>query len=445
METNVFEHMSLSEELQRAVRDTGFEQATTIQSRTMPLILEGKDVMGQSHTGSGKTAAFVLPALERIDPSRRDLQVLILCPTRELAVQCNEEIRRFTRYTEGIRSLAVYGGEPIGHQIKALKKGVQIVAGTPGRIMDHMNRRTLKTGGVSMVVLDEADEMLRMGFREDIETILSGVPENRQTLLFSATMPREILRISGRYQKNPVKVTVGDGDRSVPDIQQFYYQVPGREKIGALDRLLRYHKASRSLVFCNTRKMVDQISDVLEDRGFCVRGIHGEIPQNTRTRIMRDFKAGRVDILVATDVAARGIDVENVDAVYNFDLPQTEEFYTHRIGRTGRAGRQGAAHTLVSGRNQIGMLRDIGRKGKTAISQARIPAGADGEQPVELQPVRPTAVAVPQERYLNQAEKLIRQGADPVELAARLLQELDGKKNRPTSYTRRNRPERKHA
>ncbi|MCL2287177.1 MAG: DEAD/DEAH box helicase [Firmicutes bacterium] len=369
-----FSNLPISEEVKRAVAEMGFEEATYIQSQSIPLILEGYDVIGHSQTGTGKTAAFGIPIIEKICKETTGTQALILCPTRELAVQGCEEIRKFAKYKHGVSVVPIYGGQHIDRQINSLKKGVSIIIGTPGRIMDHLRRRTLKLQNLSMVVLDEADEMLNMGFREDIETILQDVPEVRQTILFSATMPPEIMRLTGEYQKDPKVVKTVSNELTVPSIRQYYYEVPGDKKIEALARLLDFYNPSRSLVFCNTKRMVDELVDELQFRGYSPDGLHGDMKQQSRDMVMGNFKKGKVDILIATDVAARGIDVDDIDAVFNFDLPQDVEYYIHRIGRTGRAGKAGASYTFVSGRRQIYALKDIEKHIRTKIDHKTLPS-----------------------------------------------------------------------
>ncbi len=381
MEKVTFEELNISEEVKRAVREIGFTEATEIQSAAIPLILEGVDVIGHSQTGSGKTAAFGIPAIELIEPgNRRDPQVLVLCPTRELAMQSCDEIRRFLKYKEGIKVLAVYGGEPIGHQISALKRGAQIIIGTPGRVMDHLRRKTIKTQNLKMVVLDEADEMLNMGFREDIETILEDVPQERQTVLFSATMPPAILAITKQYQNNPKLIKIARKQMTVSTIEQFYYDVPKDAKIEALTRLLSANDIRLSMVFCNTKSMVDDLAAELKQRGYRAEGLHGDMKQTSRTKVLDLFKNGQIDILVATDVAARGIDVDNIDAVFNFDLPQDTEYYVHRIGRTGRAGKSGRAYTLITGRKQFYSMRDLMRMTKANIIKKELPTYEEMER-----------------------------------------------------------------
>lgn len=373
-----FRDFPLSEAIQRAVAEVGYTEPTPIQAQSIPLILEGKDVIGRSHTGTGKTAAFGLPAIEMIDPDLEGVQVLALCPTRELAMQASAEVEKFARYKKGVKVVAVYGGASMEKQIFQLKKGANFVIGTPGRIMDHLRRRTLRLGSLRMVILDEADEMLNMGFREDIETILAQAPEERQTVLFSATMPQPILDITREYQKDPVMVAIGsERSRTAENIEQFYFDCPMGRKMDVLNLLLAKYDPKLSVVFCNTKKMVDELSEYLTNAGYQAVGIHGDMRQSARTQVMASFKSHRTRILIATDVAARGIDVENVDAVFNFDIPQDIEFYVHRIGRTARAGKEGKAYTLISGRRQFYQLRDIMASTGAKIVQAEIPSASE--------------------------------------------------------------------
>ena len=373
-----FRDFPLSEAIQRAVAEVGYTEPTPIQAQSIPLILEGKDVIGRSHTGTGKTAAFGLPAIEMIDPDLEGVQVLALCPTRELAMQAAAEVEKFARYKKGVKVVAVYGGASMEKQIFQLKKGANFVIGTPGRIMDHLRRRTLRLCSLRMVILDEADEMLNMGFREDIETILAQAPEERQTVLFSATMPQPILDITREYQKDPVMVAIGsERSRTAENIEQFYFDCPMGRKMDVLNLLLAKYDPKLSVVFCNTKKMVDELSEYLTNAGYQAVGIHGDMRQSARTQVMASFKSHRTRILIATDVAARGIDVENVDAVFNFDIPQDIEFYVHRIGRTARAGKEGKAYTLISGRRQFYQLRDIMASTGAKIVQAEIPSASE--------------------------------------------------------------------
>lgn len=373
METMKFDELELNPSVLRAIEEMGFEQMSPIQAKAIPIILEGKDVVGQAQTGTGKTAAFGIPLLHRINPKERQLQAIVLCPTRELAIQVAEEVRKLAMFMHGIKILPVYGGQEISKQIRSLKSGVQIIIGTPGRVMDHMRRKTVKFENVNTIILDEADEMLNMGFREDIETILSQVPEERQTVLFSATMPAPILEIARTYQKNAEMIRVVKKELTVPKIEQYYYEVTQKNKEDVLSRLLDMYNPKLSLVFCNTKKQVDELTSALQGRGYFAEGLHGDLKQQQRDRVMNSFRNGKTEILVATDVAARGIDVDNVEAVFNYDVPQDDEYYVHRIGRTGRAGREGRAFTLVIGR-EIYKLKDIMRYCNTKIKAQPIPS-----------------------------------------------------------------------
>lgn len=366
----------IDERIIRAVKEMGFEQFSPIQQQAIPEILKGLDVIGQAQTGTGKTAAFGIPILELINPDSQKLQALVLCPTRELAIQAAEEIRKFAKYLHGIKVLPIYGGQDMGRQIKALKGCPQIIVGTPGRVMDHMRRKTIRLDDLSMVVLDEADEMLNMGFREDMETILSQIPNEHQTVLFSATMPQSILNITGEFQKNPVLIKTVKKELTVPLIKQYYYEVRRENKKEVVARLLDYYNPKLTLIFCNTKRMVEELSEDLKGRGYLAEGIHGDLSQNQRDRVMDSFRNGNTDILIATDVAARGIDVDDVEAVINYDVPQDNEYYVHRIGRTGRAGRKGRAFTLVVGR-EIYKIRDIEATCKTSMKAKTVPSVAD--------------------------------------------------------------------
>lgn len=371
-----FEEMCLDTRIMRAIAEMGFEQPSPIQAQSIPIAVEGKDMIGQARTGTGKTASFGIPMLQRINPKDKSLQAIVLCPTRELAIQSANEIRKLAKFLHGIKVLPIYGGQEISKQIRSLKGGVQIVIGTPGRVMDHLRRHTLKPQTVDIVVLDEADEMLNMGFREDIETILGQLPEERQTMLFSATMPKPILEIAKRYLHEPEIVKVIQKELTVPKIEQYYYEVNPRKKNEVLSRLLDMYDPSLSLVFCNTKRKVDELVADLKGRGYFAEGLHGDMKQSQRDRVMNGFRNGRTDILVATDVAARGIDVDDVEAVFNYDVPQDDEYYVHRIGRTGRAGREGRAFTLVVGK-EIYKLKDIQRYCKTKIRRQPIPSVND--------------------------------------------------------------------
>ena len=373
MEEARFEDLGLCPEIMKAVKNMGFEEASPIQAKAIPAMLEGKDIIGQAQTGTGKTAAFGIPLLEKIDLKNKKLQAIVLCPTRELAIQVAEEIRNLAKYMHAIKVLPIYGGQEIVKQIRSLKSGTQLIIGTPGRVMDHMRRKTVKMENIHTVVLDEADEMLNMGFREDIETILEGVPEERQTVLFSATMPKPILDITKRFQKNAELIKVTKKELTVPNIEQFYYEVKPKNKEEVLSRLLDIYNPKLSVIFCNTKKQVDLLVNGLLGRGYFAAGLHGDMKQAQRDRVMDGFRKGKTEILVATDVAARGIDVEEVEAVFNYDLPQDDEYYVHRIGRTGRAGRVGRSFSFVTGK-EVYKLKEIQRYCKTKIYAQKVPS-----------------------------------------------------------------------
>jgi ATP-dependent RNA helicase DeaD len=374
-----FKELNLSEEIQKGIDDLGFEEATPIQAQSIPYILNGSDIIGQAQTGTGKTCAFGIPAVDMLESDSESVQVLVLCPTRELAIQSSEEIKSVSKYKKGIRILPIYGGQPIERQIKALKNHPQIIIGTPGRVMDHMRRRTLKFANLKMIILDEADEMLNMGFREDIDTILKEAPADRQTILFSATMPKEILDLTKLYQKNPLHVKVAHKALTVPSVEQYYLMVSGSTKFEILARIIDANDIKLSLVFCNTKKRVDELAADLQSRGYSAEALHGDLRQDQRDKVMAKFRNGQIDILIATDVAARGIDVDDVEAVFNYDLPSDEEYYVHRIGRTGRAGRAGKAYSFVVGR-EINKIRDIQRFTKAPITLMKPPTMTDVEE-----------------------------------------------------------------
>ncbi|ANZ94553.1 DEAD/DEAH box helicase [Brochothrix thermosphacta] len=366
-----FSELGLDENVLKSVERMGFEEATPIQSKTIPLAIAGKDLIGQAQTGTGKTAAFGLPLIQKIDPKNDNVQAIIIAPTRELAIQVAEELYKLS-FDKRARVLSVYGGSDIGRQIRSLKKNPQIVVGTPGRVLDHIRRKTLKLNNVETVVMDEADEMLNMGFIDDIETILSEIPKERQTLLFSATMPDPIRRIAERYMQSPEVVRVAAKEMTALLIEQFYVKVQEKEKFEALVRLLDVQAPKLSIIFGRTKRRVDEVSRALDMRGFNAEGIHGDLTQAKRLSVLRKFKEGKIDILVATDVAARGLDISNVSHVYNFDIPQDPESYVHRIGRTGRAGKEGMAVTFVSPR-ELGYLRIVEQTTKKRMTPLEPP------------------------------------------------------------------------
>lgn len=376
MEKILFETLDVSEEIKRAIRDMGFEEATPVQSQSIGPMMAGRDIVSQAPTGTGKTCAFGIPLIEGIDSSARSVRALILCPTRELVIQTTDELMKLTKYKHSIRIVPIYGGQNIERQITALKRRPQIIVATPGRLMDHMRRHTIRLGELQYMVLDEADEMLNMGFREDIDTILESVPEKRQTVLFSATMSREILAITKKYLTDPVQIQITKSQITVPSIRQYYLEVSRENKIDVLARLIDVNNYKLSMVFCNTKRQVDELTHEMIARGYEAEGLHGDMKQSQRDRVMESFKNGRTEILIATDVAARGIDVENVEAVFNFDLPEDLEYYVHRIGRTGRANRQGVSYSFV-GRREMYKLREIMSYTRAKIKYMKIPKAAD--------------------------------------------------------------------
>jgi ATP-dependent RNA helicase DeaD len=373
MEKRPFDQLGVSPEILKAVAKMGFEEASPIQTAVIPVALTGRDVVGQSATGSGKTAAFAIPAIDRVDPKARGVQVLILCPTRELAVQVAEETGRLAFFKRGVREVPIYGGQSYDRQFRALESGVQIVIGTPGRVMDHMERGTLRLDTLRLVVLDEADRMLDMGFREDIERILSAAPASRQSLFFSATMPRPIQDLIKRFTRDPAWVKIEAQAQNAPRVDQVYFEVDRRSKLEALTRLIDRHDFRYGIIFCSTKVMVDELDEHMHSRGYAVDRLHGDISQAQRDRVMAKFRERKFEFLVATDVAARGLDVDDLEVVFNYDLPNDAEDYTHRIGRTGRAGKSGRAFTFVSGR-EIYKLQSMVRFARLDIRRERIPS-----------------------------------------------------------------------
>ncbi len=432
----------LDNRIVRAIREMGFEKLSPIQEQAIPYLLQGEDIIGQAQTGTGKTAAFGIPAIQHINPDVKKLQTIILCPTRELAIQAAEELRKIAKYMHGIKVLPVYGGQDISRQIAGLR-GVQIIVGTPGRVMDHMRRRTIKLDLVNMVVLDEADEMLNMGFREDMELILGQIPGEHQTALFSATMPKPILEITDRFQNDAKLVKVAAQELTIPLVSQKFYRVKNQDKDAACVRLLEYYQPKLTLIFCNTKKKVDELSDLLKEQGFQAEGLHGDLSQAQRDAVMKRFRNGGTSILIATDVAARGIDVDDVEAVINYDIPQDIEYYVHRIGRTGRAGRKGRSFTFANSR-EIYKIREIERVCHTTITEKKLPGAAK-------------VLKAKADKYLNKAwelhehedielmksflqRKMEEEGCDALELAAVMLKLQVGDKGEEIAadeYTKR--------
>ncbi|MFD2783959.1 DEAD/DEAH box helicase [Hymenobacter rubripertinctus] len=422
-----FSELTLSEEMQRAITEVGYEEASPIQAAGIPVLLAGRDVIGQAQTGTGKTAAFAIPAIEMVDTDSREVQCLVLCPTRELAVQVSGEIQKLGKYKRGLAVVPIYGGSSYDRQFRALERGVQIVIGTPGRVMDHIERGTLKLEHCKMIILDEADEMLDMGFRDDIETVLKKMPEERQTVFFSATMSKPIMEMTKRYQKDPQIVKVNHQEMTVTNIEQSYFEVRGPQKKDVLTRLIDMYNIKSGIVFANTKRMVDDIVGDLQAKGYFAEGLHGDMGQQQRQNTLDKFRKGTLEILVATDVAARGIDVENVEVVVNYDLPADEEYYVHRIGRTGRAGKQGKAFTFVSGRD-IYKLRDIMRFTKATIKQERVPSFEDVSEvktTLMLASIKGVIEKGNLEKYVGRVQRLIDQSIDEnitsLDIAAALL------------------------
>ena len=367
-----FRDLALSEPVLRALIDVGYESPSPIQAATIPVLLSGADMLGQAQTGTGKTAAFALPALTRLDLSKHEPQVLVLVPTRELALQVAEAFLKYAAHLKGFHVLPIYGGQSYQPQLNALRRGVHVVVGTPGRVIDHMNRGTLKLTGLTLLVLDEADEMLRMGFVDAVESILEQTPARRQVALFSATIPAPIRRIASKHLRSPVEVTIQSKTSTATNIRQRYWMVSGMHKLDALTRILEAEPFDGMLVFTRTKQATVELAEKLEARGFAAAPLNGDIPQPLRERTVARLKAGQIDILVATDVAARGLDVERIGHVINYDVPYDTESYVHRIGRTGRAGRNGEAILFIAPRER-NMLRAIERATRQAIEPMNLP------------------------------------------------------------------------
>ncbi len=432
-----FEELNLSEEIQNAVRDMGFEEASPIQAESIPLIMEGKDLIGQAQTGTGKTAAFAIPVIEKLDSESKEIQAIILCPTRELVIQVSEEFRKLMKYKQNLFVAPVYGGQEIERQLRTLRKGVQIVIGTPGRMMDHIRRGSIKMNSVNTVVLDEADEMLDMGFREDIEFILKDTPATRQTVMFSATMAKEIIALTKQYQKDPVIINVANKKLDAPKIHQVYFEVQEKNKPEVLARLIDLHNIKLALVFCNTKSQVDLLVEILKTRGYFADALHGDMNQNQRDRVMNGFRNGSVEILVATDVAGRGIDVNDLEAVFNYDLPRDDEDYIHRIGRTARAGKSGTAFTFIVGK-QIYNLTRIQRANGFPIIRQSIPT-IDEIEMTRLNSyasmINANIEAGHLSKYINQIEILMGEEYTSLDIAASLLKMVMEKENESFDHT----------
>ena len=431
MEKRPFAELGLSAETLKAVEKMGFEEASPIQTAVIPVALTGRDVVGQSSTGSGKTAAFALPAIERVESRQRAVQVLVLCPTRELAVQVAEETGKLAFFKHGIREVPIYGGQSYERQFRALAAGVQIVIGTPGRVMDHMERGTLKLDALKLVVLDEADRMLDMGFRDDIEKILSSTPPERQLLFFSATMPRAIQELIKRYSRDPAWIKIEAQAQNAPAVEQEYFEVDRRSKIEALTRLIDRHDFRYGIIFCSTKIMVDDLDEHLHARGYAVDRLHGDISQAQRDRVMAKFRERKFEFLIATDVAARGLDVDDLEVVFNFDLPNDAEDYTHRIGRTGRAGKSGRAFTFVSGQ-EIYRLQGMVRFAKLKIRRGTIPSIDEVEEArgnVFYERVRATLDAREFKPHDALVDRLLDQGYASTDICSALIHLLQNGSN----------------
>ncbi|MEI8234433.1 MAG: DEAD/DEAH box helicase [Verrucomicrobiota bacterium] len=423
MQKKLFSELGLAPELLKAVAKVGYEEAAPIQSEAIPVLLGGADVFGQSQTGSGKTAAFALPAIQLVDPALRAPQILILCPTRELAVQVAEEVAKLAFFKRGVRELPIYGGQSYERQYRGLQMGSQIIIGTPGRVMDHLDRGSLKLDHLKMVILDEADRMLDMGFIDDIKTILSQMPAERQTVMFSATLPAPIRHLVESFMRNPVNIRIADQTLTVPNIEQVYYELDRRAKVEVLCRLIDLEDIKFGLIFCATKMMVDELTEHLTARGYAADKLHGDMSQAMRERVMAKFRKRGLEFLVATDVAARGVDVDDIEVVFNYDLPQDSEDYVHRIGRTGRAGRSGKAITFVAGR-EIWKLQNIMRATKGKILRARIPTAEEVEQKREsalFDLLRETLESGDYKRQDEWIDQLLDQGHTPTDIASALL------------------------
>jgi ATP-dependent RNA helicase DeaD len=396
--------------------------------------MAGRDIVGQSQTGSGKTAAFAIPAIEKTDPNLRAVQALILCPTRELAMQVSEEFHKLALFKRGVTALPIYGGQSYERQFWGLKQGAQIVIGTPGRVMDHMRRGTLRLESVKMVILDEVDVMLNMGFRDDMETILKGTPPERQTVFFSATVAKPIRELIEKFSRNPENVKIEQKAMTVPTVEQVYYEVDRPCKIDLLTRLIDIHDLKLGIIFCNTKRMVDDLVDHLEAQGYLADRLHGDMTQAMRDRTMNKFRKSGLEFLVATDIAARGIDVDDVQVVFNYDLPYDGEDYIHRIGRTGRAGRSGRAITFVSGR-ELFQIRNIERYTNTRITRAKIPTAAEVEEArdnVFLNGLRATLKIGEFQKQEQLLGRLLEEGFSSTDIASACLAQLQNREAAPS-------------
>jgi ATP-dependent RNA helicase DeaD len=444
MEKKPFAELGLAPEILKAVERMGFEEASPIQSAAIPVLLGGADVVGQSQTGSGKTAAFGIPAIQVVDPGLRAPQVIILCPTRELVVQVAEEVAKLAFFKRGVRELPIYGGQSYERQFRGLSAGAQIIIGTPGRVMDHLERKSLRLDQIKMVVLDEADRMLDMGFVDDIKIILRETPDERQTVFFSATIPRPIQELIRTFTREPVNVRMEAQALTVPAIEQVYYEVDRRSKLEVLCRLIDLEDVKLAIIFCATKMMVDELTEHLVARGYTADKLHGDMTQAMRERVMSRFRKRAVEILVATDVAARGLDVDDIEVVFNYDLPHDGEDYVHRIGRTGRAGRGGKAVTFVAGR-EIYRLENIQRFTKSRIRRAKVPSAEEVEgkrASAFAEALRETLAKGEYKRHDELLDQLLEQGHSPTDIASALIHLLGDDKGRAGEMIPEDRPAR---
>lgn len=374
-----FSDLNLSSELLRAIDDLGFESPSEVQEASIPIILEGRDLLAQAQTGTGKTASFGIPMIEGMEEDADDLQALVLVPTRELARQVSEELKKLAKYKKFINIVPIYGGADMGKQLRELKKGASIVVGTPGRVMDHMKRKTIRLDGLKFLTFDEADEMFDMGFRDDMKTIIERTNPDRQTLFFSATFDNDIREFSRLYQRDPAKVIIEKKELTAEKIEQFYLELNRNMKTEILNRLILIHKPKKSIIFCNTKRMVESLEGEIAQRGYKVDSLHGDMRQSSRDNVMKKFRNGAIDVLIATDVAARGLDVSDIDLVFNYDLPQQAEYYVHRIGRTARAGKKGASFSFVTSRDYP-KFREIEKYANIKMQKMKLPTKADVER-----------------------------------------------------------------
>lgn len=432
MSQKLFSELGLSPELLKAVEKMGFESASPIQSEAIPPLMEGRDMIGQSQTGSGKTAAFGIPAVECVDASVPEPQVLILCPTRELASQVAEEIAKLAAFKRGVRELPIYGGASYDRQFRGLKAGPQIIIGTPGRVLDHLGNGALRLGAIKMIVLDEADRMVDMGFKDELDQILEAMPETRQTVLFSATIPSHIQKMIERFTNDPVRVKIEATVMTIPSIEQSYVEVDYRSKTEVLCRLLDLHDVKYGIIFGFTKIQVDELTDALVARGYAADKLHGDMTQMMRERVMKRFREHKIDLLVATDVAARGLDVDDLEIVFNYELPHDPEDYVHRIGRTGRAGKSGKAITLVSGR-EYGRLQQVFRFTKNQFPRVKVPKVDELEQKHANRLVESVRSTLESKDYKPQDELVdsLLENSTPTEVISALLHMLAEEKVRP--------------